>query len=686
MSVVSDIKLKRMKIALAGIPNVGKSLIFNQLTGGRAWVGNWPGVTVEKKVGKIRIGDNELEVVDLPGIYSLTAYSVDELVARNFIVEERPNVVVCILNAANFERSLYLAISLLELGANVVLDLNMIDIAKNEGYEVDYVRLQSILKVPVVPTIATEGYGINELKKAILSAMKERRTYVGIVDYGADVEREIRRLKSLLEELAPELCRKYPSRWIAVKLLEGDEDILSKVSKLPHGSRMLEEVERSKRSLRRRVEDLESYITECRYRKALEIAQQVLKRIKTPEVTLTDLLDFVLTHKVLGMPIALSIMYLLFRFSFEVSAPLVDTIDIIMNHWLHDWLLSLPGLPESLKSFLADGILTGIGSVLVFLPVIAFFFLGFALLEDVGYMARIAFIVDKIFHSFHLPGKAAIPLVIGFGCNVPAVMAARTIEDENERKVAALIAPLSSCNARLPVYMVIAGAVLRAYAGAVILSLYALGILLALIVGWLFRKIIFKGPSTGFILELPPYLSPKLSNVVLKTWERTKRFLFKAGTVILLGVVVAWLLSVSGPGGYLGPKALEAPEVLERSWVGVIGHVLAWAFAPMKWDWRACAALLFGFIAKETVVGTMGILYGVGEERITEAIMRSFTPLTGYAYMAFVLIYVPCLATIAMIRNELGLKYSLLALIYEVILAYFVALSIVGIGHLMGIR
>jgi len=686
MKIVNDVKLGRIKIALAGIPNVGKSLIFNRLTGGRAWVGNWPGVTVEKKVGRLKINNNELEVVDLPGIYSLTAYSVDELIARNFIVEERPDVVVCILNAVNLERSLYLAISLLELGANLVLDLNMIDLAENEGYEIDYKKLQSILKVPVVPTIATKGYGIDELKEAILSATKKRYANVEVVNYGIDVEKEIKRLELLLNELAPELCQRYPPRWIAIKLLEGDEDILSKVSELPYGSRILREVERSKKFLEERVGDLESYITERRYRKALEIAQQVLKRVKELKVTITDLLDFVLTHRVLGMPIALSIMYLLFRFSFEVSTPLVDIIDISINTRLHDWLLSISGLPEFLRSFLADGIIRGIGSVLVFLPVIIFFFLGFALLEDVGYMARMAFIVDKIFHKFNLPGKAVIPLIIGFGCNVPAVMATRTIEDENERKVAALIAPLSSCNARLPVYVVIAGSVLKVYAGAAILSLYVLGILLALIMGWFFRKAIFKGPSTGFILELPPYLLPRFSNVLLKTWERTKRFLFKAGTVILLGVIVMWILSVSGPKGYLGSEALENPEILEQSWAGVLGHALASIFAPMRWDWRACAALLFGFIAKETVVGTMGVLYGVGEERIREAIMQSFTPLTGYAYMAFVLIYVPCLATIAAIRNEIGLKYALLALVYEIILAYLVALSIVGIGHLVGFR
>ena len=665
---------------------MGKSVIFNKLTGGKAWVGNWPGVTVEKKVGKLRINGTEVEVVDLPGIYSLTAYSVDELIARNFILEEKPDVVICIASAVNLERSLYLIISLLELEANVVVDLNMIDLARKEGYEVDYRKLEELLGVPIVATIATTGYGIDKLRSAIRNSLQRKRRYRHIVNYGNEVEEAIEEIEKLLKELAPEFINMYPTRWVAIKLLEGDDEILNKVRKLRGGEIIVSRVHELKEVLERKVGELESYIIERRYGKALEIAKAVVRRIARPTISLSDAIDAVLTHKFLGIPFALSILYLLFKFAFEVSAPFSDLIDLVINGYLHDFIANNTILPDWLTSLLADGITTGIGTVLVFLPVVAFFFLGFAILEDIGYIARVAFLVDKIFSKFGLPGKAIIPLIIGFGCNVPAVMATRTIEDENDRKAVALIAPLASCNARLPVYLVIGAAVLGSSAGFAVLSMYALGIFLAVLMGLIFRKFLLKGPSSGFVMELPPYMMPNLSNVAVKTWERTKKFLLKAGTVIFLGVVVAWLLSVTGPTGYLGTNG-----AIEESWVGIIGHWLSsTVFKPMGWDWRACVALLFGFIAKEVVVGAMGVLYGVtGEEH--EAIARTiaehhlFTPLTGYAYMAFVLIYVPCIATLAAIRGEIGLRYALLALLYEVVLAYIVALSIIVGGHILGI-
>ena len=675
---------RNARIALAGIPNVGKSVIFNKLTGGRAWVGNWPGVTVEKKIGKLKVNGVIVEVVDLPGIYSLTPYSVDELIARNFIVEEKPDVVVCIANAANLERSLYLAISLLELGANLVLALNMIDLAEKEGYKVDSMKLEKLLKVPVVPTIAITGYGIDKLKNAIRRALYEKRTYIHIVNYGKEVEGAIRKLEKLVKELTPEIISKYPARWVAIKLLEGDSDIINKLINLPRGRDVVEQANSLRSKLEEKFGDLESYITERRYEKALEIAKAVMKRIALPKITLTDALDSILTHKFLGIPFALSILYLLFKFAFEVSAPFSDLIDIVVNGYLHDLVARNTVLPGWLTSFLADGVIAGLGTVLVFLPVIAFFFLGFAILEDVGYMARVAFLVDKLFSKFRLPGKTIIPLIIGFGCNVPGVMATRTIEDENDRKTAALIAPLASCNARLPVYLVIGAAVLGRSAGFAVLSMYVLGILLALLMGFIFKRFIFKGPSSGFIMELPPYLKPNRDNIAMKTWERTKKFLFKAGTVIFIGVVIVWLLSVTGPKGYLGSGHIE------DSFAGIIGKWLSSTiFKPMGWDWRAAMALLFGFIAKEIVVGALGILYGVGEEEeaIASAIAEHhiFTPLTGYAYMAFVLIYVPCVATLAAIKSELGLKYAVLALIYEVVLAYIVALLIIAGGHILGV-
>ena len=678
-------KVRLIKVALAGNPNVGKSVIFNELTGGRAWIGNWPGVTVEKKVGKFKVNNIEVEVTDLPGIYSLTAYTIDELIARNFIVEENPHVVVDIINATNLERNLYLTISLLEMGANVVIALNMIDLAKKEGYEVDHERLSQILKVPVVPTIAIKGYGINELKKTIIkSALKIKRKEEKVVDYGNIVESKINELIKLLSQ-DEELALKYSLRWLAIKLLENDKDVIKRIKLSKYGKTILEQVQKIRESLSKELgKDVEEYLIEKRYEFISKVVSEVVRVVEVKPISLTDVIDFTVTHKIFGIPIALSFLYFMFRFAFEVSEPLTNLIDWFFGTFLYELVSSAP-LNPLIKSILADVLVTGIGSILVFLPVISFFFITLALLEDIGYMARVAFLIDKIMHKFGLSGKSIIPMIIGIGCNVPAIMATRPIEDENDRKVTGLVAPLISCSARLPVYLLIAGAIFRGYETSVVFSMYVLGIILALLMASFFRKLIFKGPSVGFIMELPPYMKPLLKNVCIKTWERTKRFLIKAGTVILAGVFIVWILSITGPKGYLGVEALTNPKLLEKSWVGVIGHFLEIVFSPMGWDWRASVALFFGFIAKEIVVGSLSMLYGIEEEALGNVIAKSFTPVSAYAYMVFVLTYVPCLATLATIRSEFGVKYALLALLYEVVLAYILALIITFIGGIMGL-
>ncbi len=671
----------KIRVALVGTPNVGKSVIFNKLTGGKAWVGNWPGVTVEKKVGKFTVGKYVIEVTDLPGIYGLTAYTVDEVIARNFILEETPDVVVVIANAANLERSLHLVLSILELGVKLVVALNMIDVARDEGVEIEWRKLSRLLGVPVIPTIAITGYGINELINAIITTYEEGKAREYRIDYGPQINYWINRLCKELSSGCSGL--KYPIRWVAIKLLEGDKYINELIKRLcPNVVRVIYE---AKKELESTISDIETYITEARYKESLRIAEAVRRYLEVGKVTVTEIIDSVLTHKVLGIPLALTIMYLLFRFAFEVSTPLVDLVRLFFDEWLRGYVLSLHDLPDWLISLLADGVLSGVGAVLTFLPVIFLFFLGLSLLEDVGYLARFAFVVDKIFHKFGLPGKVAIPLIIGFGCNVPAVMATRTIEDENDRKVSALIAPLSSCSARLPVYLAIAGAVMGSYAGAAVASMYWIGILLALMVGLIMRKLLFKGPSMGFIMELPPYLMPRPTDVLSKTWERTKKFLIKAGTVILGGVIVVWLLSVTGPSGYLGPQALTNTALLEKSWIGVLGHIISYFMAPMGWDWRACSALLFGLVAKEIVLGSLGVLYGVSKEGLSMTLSHVFTPLTGFAYMLFILLYVPCIGTLAAIKSELGIKYALLALVYQVVLAYVMSLLVVTFGKLLGL-
>ncbi|RLI26123.1 MAG: ferrous iron transport protein B [Candidatus Hecatellales archaeon] len=674
--------VKELRVAIAGNPNVGKSTLFNELTGGRAWVGNWPGVTVEKKVGRIRVDGRYLEIVDLPGIYGLTAYGVDELIARNFIVEENPDVVVNIVNAANLERNLYLTVSLIEMGANVVVCLNMVDLAADQGYEVNSEKLSQMLGVPVIPTIAVEGRGIEELKKAIVEAAERKEKPASLVNYGSKVESEIGRLSRIVEKDL-ELARKYNSRWVAIKLLEGDSDVEDKIKLSPLSREILSQAAEAREKLESSLgRDVESYIVEKRYEFVSQLVEKCVGVLARKPITLTDMVDYVVTHKVFGIPIMLTALYVAFKFAFDVAAPLCDLIDWFFSCFLYDLAATIPGLAGSL---LADGIITGVGSILVFVPNLAFIFLFLALLEDVGYMARAAFVVDKIMHKLHLTGKSLLPLILGFGCNLPGIIATRAIEDENDRKTTALVCPLISCSARLPVYLVIAGALFSAYVAGVVWSMYILGVIFALIMATLLRKLLFKGPSSGFIMELPPYMKPMLKSVGIKTWERLKRFLFKAGTIIFAGVVVVWLLSITGPSGYLGVEALEEATLLEQSWIGIIGHGLEKIFTPMGWGWQASAALFFGFIAKEIVVGSMAVLFGVSEEGLIGAVSGAFTPLTAYAYMAFVLLYLPCLATLAIIRGELGLKYALFTAAYEFILAYFVAFLIVSIGTLLGL-
>ena len=666
-----------------GNPNVGKSVIFNELTGGKAWVGNWPGVTVEKKVGFLRVSEYEFEITDLPGIYSLTAYSIDEVIARNFIVEEKPDVVVNIVNAASIERNLYLTISLLEMEANVVVALNMMDIAESVGLKINIKMLsKNLCNIPVIPMVAIRKVGFKELINAMINVSKTKPKCEKVVIYDSIVEKQINYVEEKLKKIE-EIAKKYPLRWIAIKLLENDKEIIDKVRRF--SEELIVEVEEIRKKLSEKLGvDLEEYFVEKRYEKVAEIVRAAIVKVKEAGLTFSDIIDYTVTHKYLGIPIMITVLYMLFKFAFDVATPFVDLIDILFNNILYNTVIS-SGLPKLVTSFLADGVISGLGSILVFLPNIALLFLALALLEDVGYMSRVAFITDKILHKVGLSGKSIIPMVIGFGCNVPAIIATRVIEDENDRKTTALILPLMSCSARLPVYLVFAGTFFGAYAGTAVLSMYLLGLVLAVVIATFLRKFIFRGPSTGFIMEMPPYLIPQMRTVILKMWERTKKFLFKAGTVIFLGVITVWGLSVTGPSGIIGVEALENPELFSKSWVGIVGHALSSIFTPMGWDWRATASLIFGLIAKELVVGVMAVLYGVSEENLSQAISAAFTPVSAYAYMAFTLIYVPCLATIAAIRGELGAKYALMALAYELTLAYIVALTIVFLGNLLGL-
>ncbi len=661
------------KIALIGNPNVGKTVVFNALTGARQHVGNWPGVTVERKEGRFRHKGLEISVIDLPGIYTLSPFSIDEKISRDYIVDERPDAVVDIIDASNLERNLYLTVQLLETGANVVIGLNMMDEAEKKGMKIDAKRLSELLKAPVVEMSAIKGEGMDELKDAIYEEVTghEHHRHMA-VGYGAEAEEHIIELENLISGC--DGLKDYRARWLAVNLLEGDGDVICRVRKAGC-EHIIERAEELREHLKKEIgEMMDVYFADRRYEFIEEVVRMVLVRGKN-RWTFSDLLDNVFTHPIFGIPSFLLLMWAMFQFTFSVAKPFMNMIDMGFS-WLADVVRAGISNP-ALASLLADGIISGIGSVLIFLPNIFLLFFVLSLLEDSGYLARAAFVMDKSMYKIGLQGKSFVPMLLGFGCNVPAIMSTRTIEDKNDRLITILVNPLMSCSARLPVYLLFAGAFFAGNEGAVVFSMYLMGILLAIMMALLFRKFLVKGKPSPLIMEMPPYRMPTVKNSLMKMWENGYLFIKKAGTVIVLGVTIVWFLSTypGGPGSDIG-----------TSYAARIGVFLQPIFAPMGWDWKAVVALLFGFIAKEIVVGTFGTLYGIegGGEGLQNALLGSFTPVGAYAYMAFVLIYTPCLATVATIKSETGSwKWAALAIGYMLILAYIVALIISVLGRFL---
>jgi ferrous iron transport protein B len=673
--------MNTLRIGLAGNPNVGKSTLFNQLTGLHQHVGNWPGKTVEKSEGIHRLNKDgqifELDIVDLPGNYNLSAKTIEEKVSIDFIVDESSDLIINVIDASNFERNMYLTVQLMELEANLVIALNMNKFARKKEYEIDSKKLSELLGVPVVEIEATDNVGINNLLNEVIRVSKNPYNSSEKLVYGYELKEHLNEIVIEIEKDSSILD--VPPRWTAIKLLENDEVITGKVQNSKNAANILQAAKSVKKHLRDIFdENSEEVLANARYGFIDGLVKESVDKPKIEKPTISDKIDKVVTNRIFGIPIFLGIMFLSFELTFAVSSPIQNLMEFAFNLLGNNIKMVLGH--SWLSSFLVDGIIGGVGGVLVFLPVIFILFFVLSLLEDSGYLARAAFVMDKVMHKLvGLHGKSFIPMVLGFGCCVPGVMATRTLDNDKDRLTTMLIIPFMSCSARLPVYALFTAAFFTAYQGEIIFSLYLLGIIVAIIVALLFKKTVFKGLSTPFVMELPSYKLPSLKGVLIHTWERGVVFLKKAGTIILALSVVVWVLSSLPVGVSYGAKA---------SFTGQIGTFIAPIFAPLGFgQWQPSIALIFGVLAKEVIVSTFSSLFGVTQagSGMIFAMQGIFTPLSAYSFMVFVLLYMPCFATFATMKNETnGWKWPLISVGMTLIVAYIVSFIIYQGGLLLG--
>ncbi len=664
-------------IALAGNPNSGKTTFFNSLTGSRQHVGNWPGKTVEKKIGKARVNNLDYEIVDLPGTYSLTSYSPEERIARDFILEENPDMVVNIIDATNLQRNLYLTMELIELGASTVVVLNMDNFARKKGIKINEKKLSELLKVPVFKVDAKNK---DEVKEFILSsfskyALKKRRQDF---NYGHELEEHIERLSSAIKNNIEKPISYSDARWFAIKMIENDDEIIVKLCK----NKKIRKTYSEERKHLKRIfkDDFDTIISDKRHGFSVGAVKQSVEITDTDRKSRSDMIDRFVMNKYLGIPIFLFVMFILFQLTFSLAEPFIGLIERIVSFLAENISVFLSGLnaPKLLISLIVDGIISGVGSVIVFLPNIFILFFIISILEDSGYFARAASIMDNMMHRIGLHGKSFIPLILGFGCNVPAIMATRSLERTKDRIITILINPFISCSARLPVYIIFVSAFFVNYQGIIIFSLYLLGILVAIFSALIFGKLFFKDEKTDFIMELPPYRIPTLSGAFIHTWERGKHFIYRAGTLILSAVIVIWFISNL-------PYGVEYAS--EESFAGMIGNLFAPLLGPLGFgNWQSAVALVFGIAAKEIVVGTFATLYGVSQAGLITILSKVFTPLSAYSFMVMILIYVPCIATIAVIRKETNSwKWTFIAVVYSILLSWIMAFIVYQGGLLLGL-
>ncbi|MFN3691300.1 MAG: ferrous iron transport protein B [Fervidobacterium sp.] len=633
-------------VGLLGNPNVGKTSLFNKLVGARQYVANWPGVTVTRVEGATIYKDYTLHFIDLPGIYTFSATSIDEKVTRDYLVLTPPNVTVVIIDSLSPEQGMYLLLEAMELGLNIVAVFNAIDEARKSGIVIDKGALEASLDVPVVLTSAHTGEGINELKETIIKAFKSSGR-AKLLDYGSEIESTVKKFEKCLPE-------QFNNRFFSLKYLEGDKFIREAIQKSTIESVLCTDIELEVLS-----DELGVEISKKRYEFIISTLSRCVQK-NYGVLTNEEALDHVLTHKYLGIPIFLSLLYLAFNFTFKVSEPLVSFLE-----FLFDELKKLIGSSSMITSLISDGIINGVGSVLAFIPSIFALFLALGIMEESGYLPRIAFLMDRLMYSLRLTGRSFMTLLLGFGCNVSTVMAARGLSDERERITTILVSPFISCNARIPVYLMIIGVAFAQYKAEAFFLIYLLSIILTAFSARIVNKVVLKGESVPFIMEMPRYRFPKLSNVVTYMWNRGRHFLEKAGTIIFSLSIIIWVLSYFPDSGNI-----------ENSFAAMMGKYLSFIFKPLGFNWQTAAALIFGGAAKEIIVSSFAQFYN-GIENVV------LSPITAATLMVFILGYMPCFATLAAIRSETNSwKYTAFAVFYSISISYVLALLVNIFGRL----